>query len=410
LDAYIANYSNTTKLNRLLFIANHCPSYAVDAYKLAINHLQADSLDCPKYADTIEKLNLLLKSTGSSHPEDLNWIDRTLKLVESKSNKLEADLKNFKTTFVKETIRMGHEDLGNHYLASGDLTGALKVFGKIKEYCTTPKHIIDYCMKLIEVNVHLGNYSAAQSLINKAHATPEIPDDDIVLAKLQCVQGLVDLSSGKFESAAYYFLDTSFQLEGKYSEVISPNDIATYGALCALSTFTRAELKKKVFENSDFKQYLELEPEIRELMYCFYHSKYANCLEILEKKKGDLLLDIYLHQHVEIIIRNIRKKALVQYFSPFLSVDMNKMASSFNISLPSLQIELAQLITEKQIYGKIDSHNKILRIKKNDQRSALFEKCTAMGNEYSSKCQFSLLRMQMIESNLIVKDSNKERD
>lgn len=46
---------------------------------------------------------------------------------------------------------MGHEDLGNHYLALGDLTGALKVFGKVKEYCTTPKHNIDYCMKLIEV-------------------------------------------------------------------------------------------------------------------------------------------------------------------------------------------------------------------------------------------------------------------
>lgn len=170
----------------------------------------------------------------------------------------------------------------------------------------------------------LGNFSAAQSFIIRAKSTPEIPDKDIVLAKLQCAQGLVDLSCGKFQSAANYFLETTFQLEGKYSEVrvfiyccylyivkikaISPNDIATYGGLCALSTFTRAELKKKVFENSEFKQFLELEPEIGELMHCFYHSKYSKCLEILERKKVCYNLYPFLNFNLG--------RSFVRYLSP----------------------------------------------------------------------------------------------
>ena len=58
-----------------------------------------------------------------------------------------------------------------------------------------------------------------------------------------------------------------------------------YGGLCALASFDRNELRTKVFENSDFKQYLELEPTIRELLYSFYNSRYTVCLEIMNRMK-----------------------------------------------------------------------------------------------------------------------------
>lgn len=39
------------------------------------------------------------------------------------------------------------------------------------------------------------------------------------------------------------FLETDFELGIKFKEVIAPQDIATYGGLCALASFDRAELK-----------------------------------------------------------------------------------------------------------------------------------------------------------------------
>ena len=39
------------------------------------------------------------------------------------------------------------------------------------------------------------------------------------------------------------FVDTSFDLGVTYTEVIAPQDVATYGGLCALASFDRAELK-----------------------------------------------------------------------------------------------------------------------------------------------------------------------
>lgn len=39
------------------------------------------------------------------------------------------------------------------------------------------------------------------------------------------------------------FLETGPELLNNYNEVIAPQDVATYGGLCALASFDRTELK-----------------------------------------------------------------------------------------------------------------------------------------------------------------------
>jgi len=48
----------------------------------------------------------------------------------------------------------------------------------------------------------------------------------------------------------------------------------------------------------------------------------------------------------------------VQYFSPYLSADMVKMAEAFNTTVTALEEELMQLILDGKISARIDSHNK----------------------------------------------------
>jgi len=115
-------------------------------------------------------------------------------------------------------------------------------------------------------------------------------------------------------------------------KVISPQDIATYGCICALASFDRIDLKNRILENQNFRQFLELTPQFRKIIEDFYQSKYTSCLQGLEQIKSELQLDIHLHDHVAGLFQEIRKRALIQYFSPFLSVDMNKMAATFNVS------------------------------------------------------------------------------
>ena len=52
---------------------------------------------------------------------------------------------------------------------------------------------------------------------------------------------------------------------------------------------------------------------------------------------------------------------LFQYFSPYLSADMSKMAIAFNTTVLRLEDELMQLILDGQINARIDSHSKVCR-------------------------------------------------
>lgn len=42
------------------------------------------------------------------------------------------------------------------------------------------------------------------------------------------------------------FLETGPELANHYNEIIAPQDVATYGGLCALASFDRTELKVSV--------------------------------------------------------------------------------------------------------------------------------------------------------------------
>lgn len=49
----------------------------------------------------------------------------------------------------------------------------------------------------------------------------------------------------------------------------------------------------------------------------------------------------------------------LQYFTPYLSADLNRMAKSFTTSVPELENELAELIQKGCIKARIDSHKQV---------------------------------------------------
>jgi COP9 signalosome complex subunit 1 len=251
--------------------------------------------------------------------------------------------------------------------------------------------------------VYLQNWSHVLSYVNKAEGTPQVTEhhgkdsNQGVLTKLKCAAGLAELATKKYKSAAKYFLQASFD-HCDFPELLSANNVAVYGALCALASFDRQELQKNVISSSSFKLFLELEPQLRDILHKFYESKYASCLRLLDEIKDNMLLDMYLAPHVTTLYTQIRNRALCQYFSPYLSADMNKMAGAFNTTVGALEDELMQLILDGQINARIDSHNKILYAKDIDQRSTTFEKSLTMGKDYQRRTKALILRSAMLKN------------
>ena len=259
---------------------------------------------------------------------------------------------------------MGNEDLGSHLQAIGDLQSAYRTFSRMRDYCTSSKHVAEMSLKLILVAIEQANWMAVQSNVLKIRNSQLKPGDEAELQpKLSAAMGLAQLACGNYRDAAESFLEMDPVPATSFREVLTANDVAVYGGLCALVSMNREELQNKVLDNSSFRNFLELEPHIRRAITFFCSSKYSQCLEILQAYKTDYLLDVHLYRHVPAIYTAVRRKSIVQFFSPFGSVKLDRMAQAFGTNDQSLMSELVEMIEGGMLNARIDMRERVSWLK-----------------------------------------------
>ncbi|RKP22424.1 26S proteasome subunit RPN7-domain-containing protein [Syncephalis pseudoplumigaleata] len=277
------------KIERLVFIAERCSSLQVEAYRLALAEIKANTLNAKRYKQLILKLNAALESHGQSPMEfDAQWVEQTETKVKRRYDELEADLKGFRSNLIKESIRIGLHELADHHYAYGDLNNALRNYSRAREYCSTAAQTIENCLSIVRISHEMNNMSQVASQVIKAQSIPEAQEDASIAAKLKASLAITKLDTSKYRQVAQMLTEIDFTAftNARYEDVIAPNDIAVYGGLCALATFNRADLKAKVLDSPNFRQYLELEPQIRELILAFYYADYEKCMR--EKEEANI--------------------------------------------------------------------------------------------------------------------------
>lgn len=65
------------------------------------------------------------------------------------------------------------------------------------------------------------------------------------------------------EQLSCVVLQVDAELGATFNEVLAPQDVATYGALCSLASFSRPEMKTRIIDNIAFREFLELMPEVQ---------------------------------------------------------------------------------------------------------------------------------------------------
>ena len=200
--------------------------------------------------------------------------------------------------------------------------------------------------------------------------------DPAAIAQLGRAAGLAALHSRRYAQAARKFTDvTACGDHGESAdELMTAADAATYGGLCALATFERDELRRRAVDAPAFRAALESAPEIRGIIDDFYGSRYASALDALRRARPRLELDPHLRDVADDLRRAIRERALAQYVSPYVTVDLAKMAVAFGgdgttESVAALEKELAGLIVEEKIAARIDSREKTLWKKSSGRES-----------------------------------------
>jgi COP9 signalosome complex subunit 1 len=391
LNSYIARYDGYTKLQRLIFIAEKCANLQEDAYRLLLIELK-------RGCNTAMYLKLTAQ-LGNGTDFDREWVETIERRELAKLERLEAELMAAKTTMVKESIRLSYNDIGDLHYERGNLADAMKSYSRTRDYCTIPKHHLDMWVRLISVSMDLGQYGNVNFYMTKAENTVI---ESAAGAKIKAAGALVMLIEGQFKAAARKFLEVGWDLGGSFSTIIAAEDIAVYGTLCALASLDRTEIRKKLLENSVFKSFLELVPGERLLVDNFFAGKYGDCLAYLERIKPELLLDVHLSKHVVPLISQITERIVLQFFSPYSSLDLNKMATTLNMNAVDLEVLVAALISSGKISARIDSESRTLHRRQHDVRSLTLEKVEKLSAKHLTEVKRGILRLSVMQHGLQV--------
>ncbi|KAL6764284.1 26S proteasome subunit RPN7-domain-containing protein [Haematococcus lacustris] len=408
LESYIANYSGHNKLSRLLFIAEKRANTPLELEALKLAHDEVKKTENTQaYVAITQRIANRLEG---SYKYDKAWVDAVERRAALRQERLETELQGHKANLIKESIRLGHNDLGDFYYQRGDLQNALKLYVRSRDYCTTPRHILTLCMNVIRTALELANFIHVANYVSKAETTPDIEAmDPLVHAKLSGVSGLIHLHNRRYKLAASKLVDVSGELGSAYNDVLAPQDVATYAALCALATFPRDDLARRLVNNMGFKELMASVPEVRELVMDFYACRYARCLRSLASMAPQLALDPHLAEHLPALQAQIRKHALVQYTLPFSSVNLDPMAAAFHTSPSELIKELAGLIMEKEIAGRIDAHARVLYSRRADARTSTYTQVMAGCQDYLRETKAALLRAKLLQYDFMQKPQRQGR-
>lgn len=287
----------------------------------------------------------------------------------------------------------------------------------MREYCTVPKHAAEMSLKLILTAVAQKSWMNVTSNAFKLQNLNLKPEDKAKIEPMLApLNGLSHLQNANYKDAAADFLRT----DAAYgtveavagvkpsTQILSPNDVATYGGLCALATLPRHELTGRVLENANFRSFLELESHLRRAIVAFCSSKYTQCLEILESYRADYLLDVHLQRHVQPLYGMIRRKSIVAHCAPYRQISIGALATAFGASEIAMEAELGSMIKSKDLDARLDLVDMLLVSPDEDGRSAAHARALKMADEHERTLRLRLFKISMLQHGFDIKAPPKK--
>lgn len=437
---------------RLAHIAKRCPPLERQSLTLAIAAAKKG-----KDVQLYERLCELARSLSSQDlgAPDSAWTSRTEEANRRELSRLEGELRGYKNNLIRESIRMGQEDLASHLLATGGprqdpnnhtsnpvgYAAAFQAYGKMRDYCHTPSQVNAMTLRMVytafvqaataqQLGSHAaGHYGAVHTHAARLRASGCKEEEQTQLTPLSYTTvGLAYLGAGNYPEAASAFLKTPFAyhrlgtVHGLDFErlVASANDVAIYGGLCALATMSREDLQEKVLD-SPFRQFLEQEPHMRKAISLYVTAKYEASIALLQRYRADWVLDIFLAPHVDKLFSRIRQRSITAYFSSFSQVRISALATTFPPLNPAdssaagsaeaaMENELLAMIQNGKLDARLDVVDGMLLAPKRALRRETHEKANQAASEIERTLLLRLHRVNIALAGLEIKREPKGRD
>lgn len=348
-------------------------------------------------AMVFRQLQALLKQ-NSSEGESQIWLERVERENRVRRAQLESSLLKAKGEGGKEGPRLALKDLGVFFVETGDGANATRVLFQGKDYCASNASHLEMALLVMESSLEFQNYPYASTFAQKAEQLCAKGDGD----KIRLVLGLCELERKRYKSCGKMLLQLAGASGALLLPMVSSEDICTVAVMCALATFTRAEMQLHVLDNLPFKPILDCVPVLKDLVLDFTGSHYAKLTKTLERAALVLRIDPLLAPHAEFLCRQAFVQAVQQFVSPYANVKLEKMASKFDLPQPKVERELATLVGLGQIGNfRIDSQNQLLVRRGEDEAQMALKNAIAASEASHRETRAMLFRASLLEQQVV---------
>lgn len=423
LNTYISRYDGYTRIQRLFFIAENIEVLKADAIRLLHKELKT-SINTSLYLKACE-LAKEVSGLEDIAQVDSAWVESTIKQADLRASRLEAELFAAKSTLVKESIRLGYSDLGNFSVQRGNLTEALKMFIRVRDYCSNPRQTLDMLADVMTVCIDMNQFRHLPNYFARAEAVAGWAD----CPRLQAASALLALHEGKIESAARQLIRLSTQLGGggsgsgsgtgsgsgavtgpsdvgQLGRLLSVEDIGTYSVLLGLASLSREEVKRLMLDSIQFKTFLEIVPDMRTLLQNYVSGRYQQVLSALDDLRAELKCDLHTSRLADTIVDNIRDSVVVLAFKPYCTLSLQSLASLLGLATGELENLLVSLIIKGRISARLDIEAGVLRRRKQSEREVCVKKVLDLADKQAVDLRNSLLRLSMLKHGVVVSASS----
>eukprot|EP00007_Cunea_sp_BSH-02190019_P004466 CAMPEP_0174239430 /NCGR_PEP_ID=MMETSP0417-20130205/14577_1 /TAXON_ID=242541 /ORGANISM="Mayorella sp, Strain BSH-02190019" /LENGTH=462 /DNA_ID=CAMNT_0015318369 /DNA_START=83 /DNA_END=1467 /DNA_ORIENTATION=+ len=443
LSAWLAPYQGMGRLNRLYYVIKNCTEpLRSQALVLILAELKT-TRNTRFYKDIIEEFRDLSQSLV-----DPTWISETERSTNVALSRLDQRIQEFTAASVS-TASASHTssselipllfEMGDYHLQRGDTTSAEKYYSRIRQLEPSEAQHQEVSLKLWQTFFASRVFGEATFPILTSLRAPEteldmesasstergakglMPGDGSELVKPPLSKLLVDgkvlvcfglgyLHARKFELAALQFLQVPYELGDSFNEVVTASDIACFGALCALATFSRAQLKVALLENEGFQLLLSHQPLLKEAIDAYMTARYAIALRSLRIVTELYHVDLFLGPHLCTLLALIRNNAVVNFFVPYSSISLDTMAQALDDNVQDLIQRLLSLIRDGRLSARVDSQHRILQRYQVAERQRTYEECLNVGRQHEESTHALLTRVNARLEHLQVGQQSRSRE
>nr|CAG4646181.1 EOG090X04DO [Macrothrix elegans] len=267
--------------------------------------------------------------------------------------------------------------LGKLYFDRGDYNKLSRILKQLHQSCQTDDGEDDlkkgtqlleiYALEIQMYTAQKNNKKLKTLYEQSLHIKSAIPHPLIMGVIREC-GGKMHLREGEFEKAHTDF----FEAFKNYDESGSPRRTTCLKYLVLANMLMKSGINP--FDSQEAKPYKN-DPEIlamTNLVSAYQNNDISEFEKILRQNHRNIMDDLFIREHIEDLLRNIRTQVLIKLIRPYTRIHIPSISKELNVDVAEVESLLVACILDNAIQGRIDQVNQVLELNQQRQGSTRY--------------------------------------